>query len=285
MISRGRIQLRGRIRWWLRRARTRREAGASAVDRLPVVFGNAIPKNGSTLLFNVLRGLTGVAPFVDTGLNSIKPYLRGEPTPQAWITSQLAMLGPGDIRFGYLHATQENLASVCRPGWAPFQIVRDPRDSVVSGVFYALQIHTEHILNEVYRDQEDMETRLSTAIQGIPDGRYQFADIGTVYARYLLWLEQPEVCVVRFEDLVGESRKQLGRILDHLKARGAELAIPREAAIEILHRQMDPAKSDTFRKGKRGAWQAHFTERNKVEFKAVTGDLLIRLGYERDLDW
>jgi hypothetical protein len=40
-----------------------------------------------------------------------------------------------------------------------------------------------------------------------------------------------------------------------------------------------------YRKGVAGDWKNHFTEEDKRAFKALAGDMLIRLGYERDLSW
>ena len=40
-----------------------------------------------------------------------------------------------------------------------------------------------------------------------------------------------------------------------------------------------------FRTGIAGDWQNVFTEQERRDFKAVAGDLLIELGYERDNDW
>ncbi len=284
MMRRGRIQLRGLVRWRWRRLRTRLRAGPE-MARLPVVLGNAIPKTGSKLLLNILRGLPHIGPFVDTGLNAIKPYMAGEPTPPDWIARQLAMLQPGDVRFGYLHATPQNLALACRPGWAVFQILRDPRDTLVSGIFYALELHTEHVLNEYYRRLDSMEARLSAAIQGITEEKYRLADIATIYERYAGWLDRPQVCALRFEDLVSNRAGELERMLGHLEASGFELAVPRAQALETLAAQMDPRKSETFRKGKSGGWREHFTPRNKAEFKERAGELLVRLGYEPGLDW
>jgi hypothetical protein len=40
-----------------------------------------------------------------------------------------------------------------------------------------------------------------------------------------------------------------------------------------------------FQEGVAGDWKNAFTEQAKQDFKAVAGDLLIELGYERDNDW
>ena len=40
-----------------------------------------------------------------------------------------------------------------------------------------------------------------------------------------------------------------------------------------------------YRKGKRGDWRNHFNEKHKLVFKEKYGDLLIKLGYEKNYDW
>ena len=40
-----------------------------------------------------------------------------------------------------------------------------------------------------------------------------------------------------------------------------------------------------FRRGLPGDWRNHFTEAHVRRFKESCGDLLVRLGYERDLNW
>lgn len=40
-----------------------------------------------------------------------------------------------------------------------------------------------------------------------------------------------------------------------------------------------------YRKGIAGDWKNHFTAEDRALFKDLAGDLLIRLGYEQNLDW
>jgi Sulfotransferase domain len=40
-----------------------------------------------------------------------------------------------------------------------------------------------------------------------------------------------------------------------------------------------------FRKGMAGDWKHYFTKDDKQVFKQEAGELLIRLGYEKDLSW
>lgn len=279
MADRDPIQLRGTIRWKLRRWRAGLRHGA-ALRRLPVVFGNAMPKAGSKLLFNILRGLQDLGPFVDTGLAEIKPFRGGAPTPQAWINAQLAALQPGDIRLGYLPWTSETEAHLCRPGWAVYWISRDPRDAIISQIFYATTMHEDHVLHDYLLALPDMETRIDTMILGIPSGPLQRGSVRDLYDRFLPWLERPDVCRVRYEELVARPDETLGAMLRFLRSRGFESSEPEADLVVRLRRWMAPEKSETFRTGKSGGWRGHFTDHNSREFHRVAGDLLQVLGYD-----
>jgi hypothetical protein len=90
---------------------------------------------------------------------------------------------------------------------------------------------------------------------------------------------------LRFEELIVNRDIAFGGLLDYLEERGFTPDVSRLAAIKALKGAIVPKKSGTFRKGKPGGWQEHFTESNKSEFKSQAGDLLMRLGYETDNDW
>jgi hypothetical protein len=92
------------------------------------------------------------------------------------------------------------------------------------------------------------------------------------------------VLSVRFEDLIEDRTAALNRIIDHLLVR-TDLRAPREAVLDAVQHSINPKTSRTFRSGKTGEWRKYFTEQHKVMFKDAAGDLLIRLGYERDRDW
>lgn len=47
----------------------------------------------------------------------------------------------------------------------------------------------------------------------------------------------------------------------------------------------EEARDRFIRKGVSGDWQNHFTREDKKDFKELAGDLLIKLGYERDYNW
>ena len=106
------------------------------------------------------------------------------------------------------------------------------------------------------------------------------------YQPYLKWINTPHVLSVRFEDLILNRAATLGDILEYIESFGVLVNIPRREAIEKISSAIKPKKSGTFRKGKPGNWQEHFTPDNKKRFQEVAGDLLSKLGYEEnDLEW
>jgi hypothetical protein len=130
-----------------------------------------------------------------------------------------------------------------------------------------------------------MEERIQAAIQGVEEPGSELSPILKKYAGYMEWRTYPEVLCLRFEDLILDQPAALGRILDYLSQCGFTSSVERSQAIRTLQEAIAPKRSGTFRKGKPGNWQEHFTEANKALFKEQTGDLLVQLGYEEESNW
>jgi hypothetical protein len=105
------------------------------------------------------------------------------------------------------------------------------------------------------------------------------------YASVFEWLEQPNVMCIRFEDLINNRDTTLDRMLDEVESTGYKIPTSREKALSVLVEAIRPRKSHTFRSGKAGGWREHFTEEHKKLFKDITGDLLVKLEYEKDDNW
>jgi hypothetical protein len=52
-----------------------------------------------------------------------------------------------------------------------------------------------------------------------------------------------------------------------------------------MKRGFAPSLSKTFRKGQTGEWEKYFDSEHKKLFKKCAGEMLITLGYEKDMDW
>jgi hypothetical protein len=176
------------------------------------------------------------------------------------------------------------LERVCTPAFVPYFIYRDPRDVVVSHVFYVTDMEPNHVHHAYYQTLPDFDARLKTSILGIPDSVAEFPDITGRFAPYIGWLDRPEVLNLHFEDFIHDRQATLNRIIDHFLAR-VPLSVSQSSILEYLETSINPKKSPTFRSGKTGEWKKHFTDEHKAIFKEIAGDLLVKLGYESSYDW
>ena len=259
---------------------------ASGPTDLPTLLGISFPKSGTHLLDQILLGFSKVAPYAKR-LHSFYAEYEGESglkrTPEqavAWLES----LGSHDVASAHLFARSEIIPRVCSPSFIPYFIFRDPRDVVVSHVFYVTDMETRHVHHDYYASLPDFGSRLNVSILGRPDTSIEFPNIADRFAPYLGWLDQPAVMKIHFEGLVDDRSSTLNHILDHFLAR-VPLQNPRELILDSLESSINPNKSPTFRSGKTGEWKNYFTEEHKKIFKAVAGDLLVGLGYEKNKDW
>ena len=253
---------------------------------LPILLGISFPKSGTHLLDQILLGFSNVVPF-SKRLHSFYAEYEGESgrkrTPEqafAWLDS----LRPRDVASAHLFARPEAIARVCSPKFVPYFIFRDPRDVVVSHVFYVTDMEVHHVHHEYYQSLPDFDSRLRVSILGRPDADIEFSNIADRFEPYLGWLDHPEVLAIHFEDLILDRASALTRIMDHLLTR-FPLQASRELILNSLETSINPKKSPTFRSGKTGEWKKYFTDEHKKIFKDVAGNLLVTLGYEKDDNW
>jgi hypothetical protein len=274
------------IRWMGRRIMVARQYGLETLRSAPMVFGNAMPKSGSHLLTQILSGLTCLGPFVDPGFPPVNRSEANLPLSSNVVMKNIQAMRPGDIRYGYIHAEEPFLSLLTQPDRATIFIYRDPRDMLVSHVFYATEMNLQHGMHSYYTENlTTMEERINAAIAGVAEPGYELANVRQRYDSYWGWFEQPAVLRLRYEDLILEREAALGLLLDHLESHGFSTKLTRREALATLVRSIAPGKSGTFRKGQPGNWREYFTELNKDTFHQVAGDLLVALGYETDRNW
>ena len=254
----------------------------------PVLLGISFPKSGTHLLNQILLGFSEFAPFAHHIPLSFASY-DGDTGEKRSVDEALAYLNtlrPLDVSAAHLLAWPEVVERVASPDFVPFFIFRDPRDVVVSHVFYIAEMLPDHHHHHYYAEElHSFDERLMVSILGLPDGDVEFPNIAERFSLYIDWLDRPEVLKLHFEDFIHNRRETLGTVYDHLNKRVPNLPISREKAINLLEESINPAHSPTFRSGKTGEWKKYFTDEHKRIFKEVAGELLIRLGYEEDRNW
>ncbi len=253
---------------------------------LPILLGISFPKSGTHLLDQILLGFSKVAPYARR-LHSFYAEYEGESgvkrTPEQALR-WLEALRPRDVASAHLFARPEAVARVCSPKFIPYFIFRDPRDVVVSHVFYVTDMEARHVHHEYYKSLPDFDARLKVSILGRPDSNIEFPNIAERFAPYLGWLDHDKVLKIHFEDLIHHRESTLLSIMNHLLSR-VTLPTPRELILNSLEAAINPKKSPTFRSGKTGEWKKYFTEEHNKIFKEVAGDLVIKLGYEKNSEW
>ena len=255
-------------------------------NNAPPIFGNSKPKSGSHLLLQILNGFTQIMPYKYVDADPVRTIKKdgGRRTAEE-ILSDLQRTPTGVIGWGYVDATFENASFLTSAGRVNYFIYRDPRDMLVSQVFFETDMHEEHGMHDYYNSLPDFSARLNVAITGIDRDGLKMVSVKQRYEGVFQWLEQKNVMCIRFEDLINNREATLMSMLDEVEKTGYKIPTPREKALPILVEAIQPKKSHTFRSGKTGGWTQHFTGAHKKLFKDVTGDLLVRLGYEKNNDW
>ena len=154
-----------------------------------------------------------------------------------------------------------------------FFIYRNPRDCAVSAVYY-MQKHTN--IWPAFQSLS-FDDALTSIIIAINQDNYRI---------YMPWFNEINICVVRFEDLVGShgggNDQAQYEAVNHI---ANQLGLDyNNAQLSIIADDLF-GKSGTFYKGQICSWKSHFNNAHKQLFKELAGDLLISLGYEKDDNW
>lgn len=175
--------------------------------------------------------------------------------------------------------------SVLEPGHKAFQLIRDPRDALVSGYWSWRTSHgnnTEKILETREKlNQLPLEEGLIIMLDHLImlDGLRDWP-IGTI----------PAILDVRYEDMLADTPGVFANIFRHLQIDITEQDIDRlvtNTSFESLTGRK-PGQEDTsnhFRKGIAGDWKNAFTPRVAQAFRDRFQNDLVRLGYETDDSW
>jgi lipopolysaccharide transport system ATP-binding protein len=186
-----------------------------------------------------------------------------------------------------VYVTREEFDGVrLPPRWARFVMIRDLRDTLVSGYFSLRHSHPPHQEVQHWRGALEGAAQADGLIRLMTDG---WLDMSAAIQRSWVSAGEP---LVRYEDLLANDLK----ILEAVLLRRCGLAVPRErfrAAVEAnrferltggrRRGQEDVAAHE--RKGVAGDWRNYFSKRVTRVFKERYGRLLVDTGYERDLDW
>lgn len=252
----------------------------------PPLIVNSFPKSGTHLLLQILEAIpdaksygtfiasmTSSAVFRERSLRGHLNLLR-QIVPNELVLAHLFYSPAYEMTLDGIHAVH-------------YFIFRDPRDVAVSEAYYLTYMNTWHRMHPYYKKLPTQDERIAQAILGVEDGScsFDYPNIARRFRRYAGWLDSKDVFAVKFEDLIGEKRRATVEKIMMFYGQRANRKLEIAWLVERACAGIDPQRSHTFRNGKAGAWKNEFSKQNKDHMKQVAGDLLIKLGYEKDLDW
>ena len=248
-----------------------------------ILFIAGLAKSGSSWVGNMLASIPGY------NLRSINDPkgVAGETDICDPIFSSLPKNGYSVMKL-HTRFSEENFQIIRK--YTPKFIVtyRDLRDMSVSRYF--------HIIVDPKHRHYDLYNRL-TREEGI------LHSIDVVEKTYVSWVKnwidasyryKDMILAIKYEDLIQNTFDTIKRILEFYDFKLSEDFIRSLAATKItkntdlgsaLKKDLPGRLRKTARKGVVGDWVNYFNDKQKKRFKAIAGDLLIELGYEKDLNW
>lgn len=255
-------------------------------DSNPPILCNSFPKSGTHLLLQILGSFPRIVNY-GAFIASIPSISFRERTKASHIRL-IRNIVPGEIVPAHLFYEPDYFDELIEKRAVIFFIYRDPRDVAVSEAYYLTYMNPWHGLHSYFSKKlQSSEERILATIKGIndPTFSYDYPNISDRFKRYQRWIGKENVFTVKFENLVSENRKELLVQMADFYARRSQLDLDIEEVVNSALLNINPAHSHTFRKGEAGGWQKVFNEELKEQAKIVAGDLLIELGYEKDLNW
>ena len=193
----------------------------------------------------------------------------------------------------HLNPKNENIDIIKKNGVKKVVVTyRDLRDVVISRYHRLVKIPKKK------GDPNYCEYHLMEKSEAIDHSIY------VVYEEYIKWINgwldlaknnKNFVLLIKFEDLIKNPEKEFKKILSFYDINLDEDSIKKicknTEGKKNMVANMNEAKvlpwaiSSNFRSGKIGYWKDEFNENNLIKAKKLLGDILIKLEYEKNLNW
>lgn len=235
------------------------------------LFVATIPKSGTNLLSKLIVKMTGK---------------RAGVAKKQTLVNQQEIDSLNGNNFYNTHAvcSDFNYDTILRNELKMILLIRDPRSVLVSLAHWNKNHPATRDQFKNYSIQELISELIKNYNCRTPR-RTPFT-IADFFETYLAWQKYPFLLTVRFEDIVGskgggdamvqeQSFQDIARFLD--------IPLSHNEVVQI--RQDIFGNSPTFRSGRLDSWKEELSREQKDALKPLIGNILIKLGYEKDLSW
>ena len=263
------------------------------------IFVNSLPKSGTNLVSQCLelmgyRQTGGVDASLISGnvvSSAIRKlyfqslfsdgYLVGIDMPvelsQKAIDRILNRAKNGEFIAGHVGYTDELLKKIKLMGFSPLLMIRDPRAVLNSFVHYMIS-NKKHPLHNVFKSISK-EEKYRLALYGLTESNVTLKPLIERCMAVNLWMNDEDVLVLRFEDLVGSrgggsdqiQEKELNALISWTEAGNIDVS-------DMTKSVFGPGRH-TFRKGTINGWCSEMPRNIQQEATEVMHDLIIKWGY------
>ncbi|NWF63402.1 MAG: sulfotransferase [Chloroflexi bacterium] len=200
-----------------------------------------------------------------------------------------------------IHAQVVRDAHALYPDAKILYIVRDGRDVLISERFRNFVEESKFLTPEDKRILSDLKTDSAS----FSDGRRSIFTETSIRNIAKRWADDvseidfeskrlygANYISLRYEDLLAEPFNELLRLWKFLGVKKVSKTLEKQLLDEMSSNpdeewqaKRNEGIASFLPKGQAGNWQRLFTARDKTLFKEMAGDVLVRWGYEKDLNW
>lgn len=242
-----------------------------------------IPKSGTHLLVKLMKMMLNAEekwlhvyfPGVE-GSTFINEPVMSNISEEEVLNVMIKLYLDAKIPFTHTSFTEPLLRfSVQHPEYKKILLVRDLRDVIVSFAFFA----EKHFIEKI-GPSSTIEERIKCILNS-PDGFLRYIQ------KAMLWVNEPETFVIRFEDIIG--KKGGGNVEIQKKtilkiAQKLNIKIDSKRVKEIVKRLFGKEKNthqfSTFKSGQIGTWKKYFNQELIELFNEKMASFQLGLGYD-----
>lgn len=248
----------------------------------PKLLANSIPKAGTHVLMSLLDAIPGMRfsgiHFAVTG--ATRP---GGINELRELETLVNRLRPSHYMTGHIRHHPDTLAVLAQAQCRTIVSIRDPRAIALSAANY-MRTNERHPLHaRGLTELPELDDRLTAVIHGLApsDTGPGFPSLAERLDRFLPWLDESGVFILRYEDLIGPQgggsiERQRSLVIDILDF----LGLPAEAdVVEQVANSIYSTKSATFRRGQIDSWRDEMSPHHVELINELCKEQMLRLGY------
>jgi len=244
----------------------------------PKILLNSFPKAGTNLIENTLLQTPGLR----RKIGRMARLWNRQEVDKACL--RIKSIKKGQFLSSHFIADDKIFKTMLENEIKGIMIIRDIRSKIISHFKYVSEIDLTHKTHSFFNNLQNDDEKISSIIDGVPN---IVASLDEELNRYQGWLDNPNILVVRFEDLVGEmgggsklkQKESLNKIFNFLDIKISE------KQFDQIQSKIFSRKVRTFRSGKTNNWKKYLKKSHIQKIKSKAGQWLITNGYEKNNEW